>query len=117
MSVGAILTLGYGSYGSVNLVPTLGYGGGTAPAPAPSGGIPRRRKIYPEPKRQEVKKKPLVTKKKIRAIVVQGEYDKVCSAMLERYEDILIKMEILTIVIDKYEAQQDDEEAYFMLDS
>lgn len=30
MSVGAILTLGLGSFGSVNLLPTLGYGASTA---------------------------------------------------------------------------------------
>ncbi len=47
MSIGAILTLGYGSFGSVNLLPTLGYSSG---APAPSkpylkwGKIPARRR-------------------------------------------------------------------------
>lgn len=41
MSVGAILTIGYGSFGTVNLVPTLGYGGSVVPPtpnPIPQGG-------------------------------------------------------------------------------
>ena len=33
MSVGAILTLGFGSFGSVNLLPTLGYLSSSTPAP------------------------------------------------------------------------------------
>jgi len=41
LSVGTVLTLGYGSFGSVNFLPTLGYGEyGTSPPPTiqPSGG-------------------------------------------------------------------------------
>ncbi len=33
MSVGAILTIGFGTFGSVNLLPTLGYGEAVAPTP------------------------------------------------------------------------------------
>lgn len=32
MSIGAILTVGLGTFGSVNLLPTLGYSSGAAPA-------------------------------------------------------------------------------------
>ncbi len=39
MSIGAILTLGYGSFGSVNLVPTLGYGSSSS-VPPPDTSIP-----------------------------------------------------------------------------
>lgn len=35
MSIGAILTLGLGGFGSINLLPTLGYRAGTAPIPPP----------------------------------------------------------------------------------
>lgn len=49
MSVGAILTLGFGSFGSVNLLPTLGYGESvTPPTPTPgtSGvGKGKKRKV------------------------------------------------------------------------
>ena len=40
MSVGSILTLGFGNFGSVNLVPTLGYGESAPPTPVeiPQGG-------------------------------------------------------------------------------
>lgn len=46
MSAGAILTIGLGSFGSVNLLPTLGYLSGTAPTPSITtwGNMPRRRK-------------------------------------------------------------------------
>lgn len=49
MSIGAILTLGYGTFGAVNLLPTLGYNVGAAiVVPSNSGGgIPsRRRRVY-----------------------------------------------------------------------
>lgn len=48
MSIATVVTAGYGSFGSVNLLPTLGYGAGaaiaqptpsTAPAVAPDRGF------------------------------------------------------------------------------
>lgn len=53
MSVGAILTLGLGQFGSVNLLPTLGYGAADAPVPVVSGrglggdDVPRRLRRSP----------------------------------------------------------------------
>lgn len=40
MSVGRILTLGLGSFGGVNYLPTLGYASGEAPPPSPSTDQP-----------------------------------------------------------------------------
>lgn len=47
MTIGAILTLGFGSFGSANLLPTLGYGSHAAPARTHRGGIDewRREKL------------------------------------------------------------------------
>lgn len=44
MTVGAILTLGFGSFGGVNLLPTLGYLPATTPARTHRGGIDERRR-------------------------------------------------------------------------
>lgn len=49
MSVGTILTLGYGSFGTVNLLPMLGYGVSIAPPDAPiipGGGAITKRKYW-----------------------------------------------------------------------
>lgn len=48
MSVGAILTLGFGSFGTVNLLPTLGYLSSSAPPPStiPMGGAGHPTGIY-----------------------------------------------------------------------
>lgn len=35
MSIGPVLTLGFGSFSTVNFLPTLGYSSGTAPTPPP----------------------------------------------------------------------------------
>lgn len=40
MSVGRILTLGFGTFGGVNFLPTLGYGSGTPIPPTPNTGVP-----------------------------------------------------------------------------
>lgn len=44
MSVGAILTLGLGEFGSVNLLPTLGYGGAVEEGVTGKRKRPRRKK-------------------------------------------------------------------------
>lgn len=56
MSVGAILTLGYGSFGSVNLVPTLGYSVGSAP-PSPIPDRPSNWKVWKEDWREDWREK------------------------------------------------------------
>ena len=40
MSIGAILTLGLGSFGGVNQLPTLGYTSSSAPPPTPPAAAP-----------------------------------------------------------------------------
>lgn len=50
MTIGAILTLGYGSFGSVNLLPTLGYGSG---APKPPNNAYLKWGKKPERRREE----------------------------------------------------------------
>ena len=44
-SVSTVVTRGYGTWGSVNLIPTLGYGIGAA-VDYPQGGIMRAATIY-----------------------------------------------------------------------
>lgn len=57
MSVGRILTLGYGSFGGVHFVPTMGFGTGATPPPAvvtSAGGSIRFDQRIPKKKKKRV---------------------------------------------------------------
>jgi hypothetical protein len=83
--------------------------------PAPVGGRSdgRRRRAQPQPKPLPKK---AAKKKKIRVLALkEDDYTQVYFHFLDRYEDILFKMELLSKSAKRQE--QDEEEILFILDA
>lgn len=136
MSVGAILTLGFGSFGSVNLLPTLGYGTAGAAYVAPQtvivgGGFTldeyisdkmRKHNLHLEVKKQEKKLKEV--EKKIERLEKKDDPPPVIVRQIERLEEkreqILIDLSSLMALVNESNALiagygDEEEEAIIMM--
>jgi hypothetical protein len=75
----------------------------------------RRRLAQPQPQPKPLPKK-AVKKKKIRVLALQeDDYTQVYFDFLDRYEDILFRMELISKSVKRQE--QDEEEILFILDA